>query len=128
MSDFDEFEILSSEDLEEFDSFISELVNEIEEEDEQTSVIDFSMYKTMQVSLAKIKSMFKGTGASVSYKLHEPYRSVGYISIVGKNLSIENPKVFAAISGLASNVEIYPKTNGTVQINLTYHGLTKPID
>ena len=29
---------------------------------------------------------------------------------------------------LASNFEVYPKTDGTVQMDFTFHGLTRAID
>lgn len=129
MQDFDEFDGLSDEEFEQIDAVISAMAEQLEEDEEGTSFLNLDTQKLIMASFKKLKeNVFHGNSdVQVSYELHQPFQSMGYISIIGKVISIYNPKVFAAISSLASNVEVYPKTNGTIQINLTYHGLTKPI-
>ena len=61
----------------------------------------------------------------VKYKLFEPSKNMGYVSVVGKRVNYENNKVFMYITSLATNFEAYPKTNGTIQLNFTFHKLRK---
>ena len=75
-----------------------------------------------------MKYLTKGTNAKVTYALNEPYKSMGSVSIVGKELTFSNPKWFMIAVRLASNFNVYPKTNGTVQMDFTFHGLTISLD
>ena len=74
-----------------------------------------------------LRYMF-GKRAKVTYTLHEPYNSVGYITVEGKQIDVKNPKSFIAIVKAASNFEAYPTTSGKIVMNLTYHGLTQAIE
>ena len=65
--------------------------------------------------------------AKITMHLHEPFNSMGYISIEGKNYSINNPKLFALICKSASNIEIYPQTDGKVVTNIAFHGISKKL-
>jgi hypothetical protein len=50
------------------------------------------------------------------------------VSVTGKDLLFRKTEWFMKEVELASNFEVYPKTDGTVQMNFTFHGLTKPIE
>lgn len=85
---------------------------------------------TTRIELAKecfnsLKEIING--AKIALHLHEPYKSMGYISIEGKNYSINNPGAFALICKSASNIEIYPRTDGIVTINITFHKISEVI-
>lgn len=75
-----------------------------------------------------LKYLTKGTKAKVTYALHEPYKSMGVVSVVGSDLLFRNTEWFMKAVELASNFEVYPKTDGTVQMDFTFHGLTRAID
>lgn len=47
------------------------------------------------------------------------------ISVVGKQIDYYDSKLFRTVAMLATNFEAYPKTNGTVQLNFTFHKLRK---
>ena len=128
MQDFDEMDELSQEEFDKIDAIIFGLAEEAEKNDEQTSFLNFSTQKLMMVSYNKLKDIVSGSNVQVRRVFHEPYNSMGYISIVGNDIAVKDSAMFAAVLKLASNIEIYPKTDGTVQINLTYHGLTMPIE
>ncbi len=76
-------------------------------------------YKVMKYLVKHMK------GAKVSYELYEPYISMGSVSVSGKNLTFRKPDWFMRAVELSDNFEVYPKTDGTVQMNFTFHGLTK---
>lgn len=64
------------------------------------------------------------SGHRITVQLHrdKPYKFMDYISITGKRINMR-PEVFATMTALADNVEVYPRTDGVVQINFTF---TKP--
>lgn len=128
MQDFDELDDLSQAELEYLDAVIMAMAEQMEEYDERTSFLNLDTQKLILASFMKLKEEVSGDNVKISRVFHKPYQSMGYISITGKNIVIKNPKTFAAILKLASSTEVYPKTDGSIQINLTYHGLTKPID
>jgi len=74
----------------------------------------------------KMKTVI-GNESSVTYKLHEPYPSMGSVSVEGKDVVIEDSVKFASMIAMATNFEVYPKTDGTVKMTLTFHGLTKKL-
>lgn len=124
-----DMDFMTKEEVEEMYEALADILTEDIEADElRTSVINPVKLKQIQFTYNALRFMTKGSGAKVSYKLHEPYNSVGYVSVVGKNISFLYPEWMAKISELASNVEIYPKTNGTVQMNFAFHELTIPIE
>lgn len=122
-------EFMSDEEVEEMlNNIVSTIGEEAAADDSRTSIVN--PYKIQQVlyTYKMLKYLTKGTKARVSYKLHAPYKSMGSVSIVGSDLSFRNTGWFMKAVHLASNFEVYPKTDGTVQMNFTFHGLTKAID
>lgn len=110
------------------DSIVVTMNDVINEDETGVSVLDANKLKQIQFTYLALRYMSKGSRAKVTYTLNEPYTSVGYVSITGRNIKLKHPEWFAKIADYASNVEVYPKTNGTVQINFTFHGLTRKIE
>lgn len=103
--------------------WLGELVTRIEKEEQEMCIRDcekeemvLQMYDALKRSVEK---------ATVSYELNAPFKSMGYVSLVGKSVDVFEPEIFACATKLADNVEMYPKTDGTVQINFSFHGLMK---
>ena len=97
---------------------------EVQNEGSSTAIINPRKVQAVLYTYKVLKYLTKGTGAKVSYALNEPYKSMGSVSICGKDLTFSNPKWFMVAVKLASNFNVYPKTNGTVQMDFTFHGLT----
>ena len=108
-------------------SIIEEIGKEAEIEDNQDAIIVPNKVRAVLYTCKVLKYLTRGTGAKVTYKLNEPYKSMGSVSVVGKDLSFCDSEGFVAAAKLASNLNIYPKTNGTTQIDFTFHGLTHVI-
>lgn len=98
------------------------------EDDNKTAILSENKYKQMQFTYAVLKYLTKGSGASLSYKLHQPFKSMGSITIEGNELTFGNAEWFSRAAEFASNVDIYPLTNGKVRMTFTFHGLTTPIE
>lgn len=105
-----------------------EILSQIEREENAPAIINPDKILQMQVAHKILKQVAKGTGAKVTYKLHKPFKSMGSVSILGKNIKFDNPEWFIRLSKLASNVDIYPRTDGNIMIDFTFHGLTTGFD
>lgn len=79
----------------------------------------------MMYSYLALRHITKGRNVKVKYELFEPSKNMGYISVTGRKIDYQNSKVFKTVTALATNFEAYPKTNGTVQLNFTFHKLRK---
>ena len=124
-----EKEFMSDAEVEEMLESLTDLIGEqAENEDNRTSIINPKKVQAVLYTYKVLKYLTKGTNAKVTYALNEPYKSMGSVSIVGKELTFSNPKWFMVAVKLASNFNVYPKTNGTVQMDFTFHGLTIPLD
>lgn len=123
-------EFLSDEEVESMLNSIVSTVGEIANTDnEKTSIVNpykiehvMYTYKVMKYLTRHLK------GIGVSYELYKPYNSMGSVSVVGKNLEFNRPDWFMKAVELSNNFEVYARTDGTVQMNFTFHGLTMPIE
>lgn len=111
-----------------FDRLIKDFGAQIKDEESRTAIIDPHMMQAVARTYKLMKHLTEGTNAKVGYKLHKPYRSMGVVVIIGSPITITNSKWFVKAAELASNFEVYPKTDGTVEMNFMFHGLTKPIE
>lgn len=124
-------EVLNNDELfeEEFDenSFL-EISEQIQTEEARTSIINPANIKKLHTCYDMVKKAVSGKKLSVKYFLHEPFNSMGNIKIIGKGIRIKDAGLFTRAAELASNIEVYPKTDGTVCMVFTFHGLTTPIE
>lgn len=109
------------------DNLVTTIGDEIAADDSKTAVINPYRVQQMLYTCKVLKYLIRGTKAEVTCKLHEPYKSMGYISVTGVNLQFGNTDWFLKAVELSSNFEVFPKTDGTVEMNFTFHGLTRKI-
>lgn len=99
----------------------------LEEETKKTSVLGAAneerilqvlyVYKAMQY-LTKNQKRVK-----VSYKMNDPFKGMGVVSVIGENVKFSDNQLYEEAIMLANNFEVYPKVNGTIQINFTFYGI-----
>ena len=53
---------------------------------------------------------------------------MGSVTLCGKNIVFKNPEWFVKVVEYASNFEVYPKIDGTIEMNFTFHGLTTSVE
>ena len=70
-----------------------------------------------------MKQIAKGSKIRVNYKMHKPFSFAGAVTITGRNIEFLNPKEFIKAVQLADNYEVYPRTDGLVQLNFGFSGL-----
>jgi len=112
----------------ELDAILLALGDEIEADESRTSVLNPVRMRELLYTYKAVKLLVRGSSAKVTYKLHQPFQSMGSVSITGKEILMRNPVNFIRAAKFASNVEAYPKTDGTVCMTFTFHGLTVPIE
>lgn len=120
---------LTDEDLEQsMDDFIEAISQELEDEEWNTTVLDIQKSKQIQFAYSVLKYLTRGSDAVVSHKLHEPFKTMGSVSVEGKSIEFYQPEWFARVAEFASNTEVYPLAKNRVRLTFTFHGLTKSID
>lgn len=127
--DFDT-EFMTDEEVEQmFDLIIDMVAEKVVIDDNKPAVINPYRIQQMLYTYKVLKYLTKGIKeVKVSYELHEPYKNMGNVNVVGKDLIFRKPEWFMKAVELANNFEAYPKTDGTVQMNFTFYGLTKSVE
>ena len=124
-----EIEFNSDEDVwEMLDNVVVTVGEAVMVDESKPAVLNPIKIQQMQFAYGVLKYLTKGTGAKLTYALNEPFKSMGSISVEGKNLTFTNAEWFARAAEFASNTEVYPLTNGNVKMTLTFHGLVRPIE
>lgn len=107
------------------DSLIEMFGDAIVDEETKPGMIDAIVLKKIEFAEMVMKMMTKGMNVRVSTKLHEPFRSMGSVTVEGTELVFVDSEWFSRAAEFANNMEVYPLTNGKVKLTLTYHGLVK---
>lgn len=124
-----EIEFHSDEEVwEMLDNVVVTIGEAIAVDESKPAVLNPIKIQQMQFSYGVIKYLTQNTDAKMSYALNEPFKSMGSISVEGKNLAFTNSEWFARACEFASNTEVYPLTNGKVRLTLTFHGLVRPVE
>lgn len=125
--DFDKSFDSEEEAMASVDEIMMEIANDISGDEAGTSVIIPERAKQIETAYKSLLLIAKGKNVDVTYEMNAPYTSMGSVSITGREIIITNPVLFAKVAEMASNFEIYPKTNGTVQMNFTFHNITRKV-
>lgn len=110
------------------DELLDALKDNIEADDKKTTVLDGLKLKQIQFAYSVLQYITRGTDAKVSYKLNEPFKTMGSVSVEGPMLEFDCPEWFSRVAEFASNTEVYPLAKNKVRLTFTFHGLTKPIE
>lgn len=119
----------SKEEMEQaLDELLDALKDNLEDDDKKTTVLNGLRLKQIQFAYSVLQYLTRGTDAKVSYKLNEPFKTMGSISVEGSMLEFDNPEWFSRAAEFASNTEVYPLAKDKVRLTFTFHGLTNPIE
>lgn len=66
-----------------------------------------------------------GDTAIITMRIAFPFQSMTCVNNSGKDIIFEDPVAFTDTEKLTSNINIYPLTNESVQIDLTFHSVCK---
>ncbi len=106
------------------DELIALIGKRIETEDQRVQIMNLPRVKQLEFAYEVLKILLAGQDASISYKLNDPFKSVGSVSIEGRNVAFSKIEWFVKAANVADNVEVYPLTNGKLRMTLTFHNVT----
>lgn len=110
------------------DGFVDGMQDIVAEEESKTTIINPLRLAQIKFTYSVMKYLTNGTDAEVTYKLNEPFKTMGSVSVEGKVLEFASSKWFARAAEFASNTEVYPLAKNRVRLTFTFHGLTAPIE
>ncbi len=119
--------VADSDQRSELDNLIDALAQKIAEDESGVYVANSQRVQCVELVHEAMKRIVNGVGIKILCEMNEPYASMGAVSVIGKEIVVTDTKVFAMAARLADNVEVYPKVDGTTQINLTFHHLTRKV-
>lgn len=107
------------------DSVLLALAEEIKRDEAKTAFLNPARIRDMRDALSCLRCLWASSGLSITYQLHAPVKSMGCITVEGREIVIRDPSAFTHAVELASNVDIYPLADGGVCMDFAFHGLTK---
>ena len=129
MDQFFNTEFMSDQEvLDMLDTIVYTIGEAVEEDEARVQMLSENKLRQMQFTNAVLKYLTKGTNTVITHKLNQPFNSMGSIIAEGEELCFANAEWFSRAAEFASNVAIYPLSNGKVRMTFTFHGLTVPIE
>lgn len=110
------------------DKFIASVKNDIENDENKTAMLNPLRLKQLKFAYAALRYITKDKDVQLSYKLFDPFKTMGSISIEGKCLEFDKPEWFAKVAEFATNTEVYPLAKDAVRMTFTFHGIATPIE
>ncbi|MCM1222376.1 MAG: hypothetical protein NC548_48705 [Lachnospiraceae bacterium] len=129
MHDDLDWSLLSDEEVEQrMDEIVESLRLEIEADENKTVLLNAARMTQLEFTYLVMRRLTQGRDVSVTYKLYEPFRTMGSVSVEGKSIEFDSPEWFARAAEFASNTDVYPLADNKVRLTFTFHGLTAPIE
>lgn len=107
---------------------IEEVAQAIQTEEQGIIFTNPRKMKDLMVVYKLMKHIASGKRLKITYEINKPYKTMAFVSIVGKDLKFSHPQWFVMATKIASNVDIFPRVDGTVQIDFTFNGFANRID
>lgn len=107
---------------------IEEVAEAIQAEEQGIIFTNPRKMKDLMVVYKLMKYITSGRRLKITYEINKPYKTMAFVSIVGKDLKFSHPQWFVMATKIASNVDIFPRVDGTVQIDFTFNGFANRID
>ena len=124
-----DFQFTSEDDIRHLlDGFVEGMQDMVAEDEGKTTIINPLRLAQIKFTYSVMKYLTRDTDAEVTYKLNEPFKTMGSVSVEGKVLEFAGSKWFARAAEFASNTEVYPLAKNRVRLTFTFHGLTAPIE
>ena len=114
---------------EQLEAALDEISEAIEKEDKKPTVMSPLRFEQMNFCHAVLKYLTKDMkGVKLTYALHKPFKTMGYVTVEGKELMFTKSEWFARAAEFANNMEVYPLEQNKVRLTFTFHGLTIPME
>lgn len=124
-----DFQFTSEEDIQRLlDGFVEGMQDMVAEDESKTTIINPLRLAQIKFTYSVMRYLTRDTDAEVTYKLNEPFKTMGSVSVEGRVLEFTGSKWFSRAAEFASNTEVYPLAKNRVRLTFTFHGLTVPIE
>ncbi|MCD7894088.1 MAG: hypothetical protein LUG60_10365 [Erysipelotrichaceae bacterium] len=120
----DDFELEEDEELDDFILKLGQIILEDEYQPHEDVPEKIELVKKCYDGL---KYAITGENVKLTCGLHDPFPSCGYISIIGEDVIVVSPDLFATICYAADNFNIYSRIDGKIQMDFGFHGLTRKL-
>ncbi len=107
------------------DDIIIALGRAIEAKENGPHEINWDQVNCLKAVEEELNNIIDGENIVIKSKIHDPYPSMGAVGVIGTKIMVRDRKTFMKAFEAASIVDICPKTDGTVQMDFTFDGLTK---
>ena len=124
MNSYDEFEDQACEELlQAVGNFLAQ------QERNKIKMVDFDRHRLMMQVAAELKALLAAIGAPGRVEIDngDSLFDCGGVKAVLDDLSVLKSPRFADLVARADDTEIYPRTDGTYQLDFTFHSLLKTI-
>ena len=74
-----------------------------------------------------LSSAIDGGKRAFTSHIGRPCKTAGMFRIVGKNITFKDTESLYKLQKLATNFDVYPKTDGTVRMDIIFHHIFKRI-
>lgn len=74
------------------------------------------------------KKISSKTGMKLSVKPGSVFKNIPCIRLTGKRFVMTETEEFLNLMSAASNIDVYPKTDGMIVVDFTFHGMTRVFD
>lgn len=129
MNDDLDWSLLSDEEIEQqMDEIVESLRPDIETDESKTVLLNATRMTQLKFTYLVMRYLTRGRKVSVTYKLYEPFRTMGSVSVEGKSIEFDSTKWFTRAAEFASNTDVYPLADNKVRLTFTFHWLTAPIE
>lgn len=78
------------------------------------------VYKAMQ-------KIISGDNLKIYHQINKPFIGIGSVRIVGNNITISRPDIFALAIKVATNFEICSRTNNLTEINFGFNHISRRV-
>ena len=109
----------------EWDVILLECKLALTKETKAVSVVNPARMRDFVTREAYLRTYLRGKGIKIEAIPNDGYASVGVIRVSAKELWVKDPVLFAKMTCLASNYEVYPRVDGKLMFALTFYGMTR---
>ena len=105
---------------------ILELLREkIANDESMHFVTDPEQMSMFELAYNVLKSVSRG--GVVTYTIDDGFKGVCDVSIIGKKISFDDTEALIFVSKIASNVNVYSRLDGSVRMDFTFYGTSRPL-
>ena len=107
------------------DEILDLLMEKVREYESQGFVIDKEEMSLFEIAY-NVLNLIISKNVKVAYTVDSGFKGVGDISLIGKEIEFTDTDALVLVCKLASNINVYARLDGSVRMDFTFYGITKP--